>query len=49
MVRRILELILEPQPPRRLWFIGRTPVGKAQDALNLALRATILIGPILAH
>lgn len=47
MVRRVLELILESQPLSKLWFFGRTPAGKAQDALNLALRATMLVGPLI--
>jgi hypothetical protein len=49
MVKRMLELILYSPPPGRLWFIGRTPAGKAQDALNLTLRATMLFGPLICH
>ena len=45
MVTLLLEL-LNPQPPSRLWFVGRTRAGKMQDALNLALRTTMLLMPL---
>lgn len=48
MVTLLLGLI-DPQPPGRMWIIGRTPSGKVQDVLNLALRALILFGPLACH
>jgi len=49
MVRQMLELMLESQPRGRLWFIGRTPAGKARDAMNLMLRTLMLIAPLTCH
>jgi hypothetical protein len=46
VVRCFLELMLEWQPPGRLWFIGRTPAGKVQDAMNITLRALTLFTPL---
>ena len=48
MVTLLLEL-MDPQPPGRMWFVGRTPAGKVQDAMNLALRALMLLGPLACH
>lgn len=48
MVTLLLEL-LNPQPPGRLWWFGRTPRGKAQDVLNFSLRAVLLFGPLACH
>jgi hypothetical protein len=42
----MLELMLESQPPGRLWFVGRTPAGKAQDAINIAVRTLMLLVPL---
>lgn len=44
----LLELI-DPQPPGRMWIIGRTLSGKVQDVLNLSLRALVLFGPLACH
>jgi hypothetical protein len=41
-VRRMLELMLELRPPGRLWFIGRTPANKGQNAMNQTLRTLML-------
>lgn len=48
MVSLLLDLI-DPQPPGRLWIIGRTPLGKVQDMVNLTLRAVMLFGSLACH
>lgn len=48
MVSLLLDLI-DPQPPGRLWIIGRTPLGKVQDMMNLALRALMPFAPLACH
>lgn len=48
MVTLLLELMY-PQPTGRLRIVGQSPARKAQDVLNLALRALMLFGPLACH
>lgn len=49
MVKRMLELMLQSQPPGRLWIIGQTRSQAMQDVVNISLRALMMFGPLLCH
>jgi hypothetical protein len=48
MVSLLLNL-MHPHPPGRLWWVGQSPARKAQDVLNLSLRALMPFGPLACH